>query len=160
MLAGSAVPGRVPSRVLIVGGGTAGWMCAALLNHAWRPLGTQVSLIESDAIGIIGVGEGSTPKMRRFFARLGIADHEWMPACNGTYKCGIRFPGWSTRPGYESYYHPFFTASDDPFIRAFYQNVVLRQHNIDANAHPDNFFPSNWDGWATRPTTLTISMRG
>ncbi len=144
MLAGSAVPGRVPSRVLIVGGGTAGWMCAALLNHAWRPLGTQVSLIESDAIGIIGVGEGSTPKMRRFFARLGIADHEWMPACNGTYKCGIRFPGWSTRPGYESYYHPFFTASDDPFIRAFYQNVVLRQHNIDANAHPDNFFPSNW----------------
>lgn len=110
----------VPSRVLIVGGGTAGWMCAALLHHAWSPLGTRVTLVESDAIGIIGVGEGSTPKMRRFFERLGIRDEEWMPVCNGSYKCGIRFPHWSTRPGYESYYHPFFTASDEHYIRAFY----------------------------------------
>lgn len=135
---------RVPTSVLIVGGGTAGWMCASLLQQAWGPQGTRVTLVESDAIGIIGVGEGSTPKMRRFFARLGIADHEWMPACNGTYKCGIRFPNWSTRPGYESYYHPFFTASDDGFIRSFYQNLVLRQHNIDTQANPDHYFLSNW----------------
>lgn len=135
---------RVPASVLIVGGGTAGWMCASLLQQAWGPQGTRVTLVESDAIGIIGVGEGSTPKMRRFFARLGIADHEWMPACNGTYKCGIRFPNWSTRPGYESYYHPFFTASDDGFIRSFYQNLVLRQHNIDTQANPDHYFLSNW----------------
>ncbi|HMM77080.1 MAG TPA: tryptophan 7-halogenase [Gammaproteobacteria bacterium] len=134
----------VPSRVLIVGGGTAGWMCAALLHHAWSPLGTRVTLIESDAIGIIGVGEGSTPKMRRFFARLGISEEEWMPACNASYKCGIRFPHWSTRPGYESYYHPFFTASDDPYIRGFHHNARLRQHGIDVQANPDHYFPSNW----------------
>ena len=109
--------GRIRS-IVIVGGGTAGWMTAALLAHAWRDAGTEITLVESDAIGIIGVGEGSTPKMRRFFAKLGLTDAEWMPACNGTYKCGIRFPKWSTRPGYESYYHPFFTMSDDPFIRA------------------------------------------
>ena len=133
-----------PRSVLIVGGGTAGWMTAALLAHAWRDAGTQITLVESDAIGIIGVGEGSTPKMRRFFAKLGLSDAEWMPACNGTYKCGIRFPKWSTRPGYESYYHPFFTMSDDPFIRAFYHNLSLRQHNIDVQANPDWFFPSNW----------------
>ena len=139
----NAVPAP-PGSLLIVGGGTAGWMTAALLAHAWREAGTQITLVESDAIGIIGVGEGSTPKMRRFFARLGIPDSEWMPACNGTYKCGIRFPKWSTRPGYESYYHPFFTMSDDPFIRAFYHNLSLRQHNIDVQANPDWFFPSNW----------------
>jgi len=133
-----------PGRILIVGGGTAGWMAAISLAHAWLPLGTEITLLESDAIGIIGVGEGSTPKMRRFFQKLGIADREWMPHCNGTYKCGIRFPHWSTRPGYESYYHPFFSMSDDPFIRAFYQNMTLRQRNLNAHALPDTFFLSNY----------------
>ena len=133
-----------PGRILIVGGGTAGWMAAITLAHAWRPLGAEITLLESDAIGIIGVGEGSTPKMRRFFQKLGIADQEWMPHCNGTYKCGIRFPGWSTRPGFESYYHPFFSMSDDPFIRAFYQNMILRQRNLDVHALPDTFFISNY----------------
>ena len=144
MSSSSSASARIPPRVLIVGGGTAGWMCAALLQHAWASLGTRVTLIESDAIGIIGVGEGSTPKMRRFFAGLGIRDEEWMPVCNGTYKCGIRFPHWSTRPGYESYYHPFFTVSDDSAIRDFHHNVVLRQHGIDVQANPDHFFLSNW----------------
>lgn len=133
-----------PGRILIVGGGTAGWMAAIALAHAWGQNGAQITLLESDAIGIIGVGEGSTPKMRRFFAKLGIPDSEWMPHCNGTYKCGIRFPGWSTRPGYESYYHPFFSASDDPYIRAFYQNLLQRQRNLDAHALPDTFFVSNY----------------
>jgi len=133
-----------PGHILIVGGGTAGWMAAVSMAHAWLPLGAKITLLESDSIGIIGVGEGSTPKMRRFFQKLGIADHEWMPHCNGTYKCGIRFPNWSTRPGYESYYHPFFSMSDDPFIRAFYQNMTLRQRNLDAHALPDTFFVSNY----------------
>jgi len=133
-----------PGRILIVGGGTAGWMAAMAMAQAWIPLGTEITLLESDAIGIIGVGEGSTPKMRRFFQKLGISDREWMPHCNGTYKCGIRFPNWSTRPGYESYYHPFFSTSDDPFIRAFYQNMTLRQRNLEAHALPDTFFVSNY----------------
>ncbi len=133
-----------PAHVLIVGGGTAGWMSAALMAHTWGKSGTRVTLLESDTIGIIGVGEGATPKMRRFFEKLGIAESAWMPACNATYKCGIRFPQWSTRPGYESYYHPFFTVSDDASIRAFHHNVTLRQHNIDVQANPDWFFLSNW----------------
>ena len=133
-----------PKRILIVGGGTAGWMSAIALAQAWQAPGVDIALLESDTIGIVGVGEGSTPKMRRFFQKLGISDAAWMPHCNGTYKCGIRFPGWSTRPGYESYYHPFFSMSDDPFIRAFYQNLVLRQQNFDTHAHPDNYFLSNY----------------
>ncbi|MGD9601149.1 MAG: tryptophan halogenase family protein [Gammaproteobacteria bacterium] len=137
-------PRAHPGHILIVGGGTAGWMAAISMAHAWLPLGAKITLLESDSIGIIGVGEGSTPKMRRFFHKLGVTDEEWMPQCNGTYKCGIRFPNWSTRPGFESYYHPFFSMSDDPFIRAFYQNMTLRQRNLDAHALPDTFFVSNY----------------
>jgi hypothetical protein len=130
--------------ILIVGGGTAGWMTAALLAHGWTKHGFNVTLLESDTIGIIGVGEGSTPKMRRFFDRIGISEAEWMPQCNATYKCGIRFPGWSTVPGYTTYYHPFFSQSDDGPIRAFYQNASLRSRNVDVHAHPDAFFVSNF----------------
>lgn len=131
-----------PGRILIIGGGTAGWMAAIAFSHAWPD--ATITLLESDTIGIIGVGEGSTPKMRQFFQNLGIPDAEWMPHCNGTYKCGIRFPGWSTRPQFESYYHPFFSESDNPSIRAFYQNVILRRENLDTHAHPDTFFVSNY----------------
>lgn len=140
----SGARGRPPERVLILGGGTAGWMTAALLAHAWAEHGTEITLMESQTIGTIGVGEGSTPKMRRFFERLGIPESEWMPACNATYKCGIRFPHWSTRKGYRSYYHPFFSNHDDATVRAFYQNSSIRSRNFDVHAHPDAFFVSNY----------------
>lgn len=130
-------------RILIVGGGTAGWMTAALFAHAWQKHGFDITLLESSAIGTIGVGEGSTPKMRRFFDRLGVSEAQWMSACNASYKCGIRFPGWSTRKGYQSYYHPFFAQDDDMTIRAFFNNVTLRARNFDVPAHPDAFFVSN-----------------
>ena len=131
-------------KILIVGGGTAGWMTAILFADAWRDTATEICLLESSDIGIIGVGEGSTPKMRRFFERLNIPESEWMPACNATYKCGIRFPDWSTRKGFKSYYHPFFSISDDHTVRAFAQNVAVRRENFDVHAHPDAFFVSNY----------------
>ncbi|MGR8920629.1 MAG: tryptophan halogenase family protein [Gammaproteobacteria bacterium] len=131
-------------KILIVGGGTAGWMTAALFAHAWGERGIEITLLESKSIGIIGVGEGSTPKMRRFFDRLGVSEAEWMPACNATYKCGIRFPDWSTRKGFRSYYHPFFTEKDDMTVRAFFQNASVRNRNFDVHGHPDAFFISNW----------------
>lgn len=133
-----------PGKILIVGGGTAGWMTAILFAHAWRETAQEICLLESSDIGIIGVGEGSTPKMRRFFEQLDIPESEWMPACNATYKCGIRFPEWSTSKGYKSYYHPFFSMSDDPTIRAFAQNVAVRRENFDVPAHPDSFFVSSY----------------
>lgn len=132
--------------ILIIGGGTAGWMAAMLFVHAWgKKHGVKVTLMESSAIGTIGVGEGSTPRMRRFFERIGVPEREWMPACNATYKCGISFPGWSTKPGFQTYYHPFFTPSDNSFIEWFYHNMVLRQaKNRDVHAHPDVFFVSRY----------------
>ena len=61
-----------PRSVVILGGGTAGWMTANLIHRRWASQGTRVTLIESTAIGIIGVGEGSTPQLKAFFDTLGI----------------------------------------------------------------------------------------
>lgn len=131
------------TRILIVGGGTAGWMAASLMATAWRDRDVEITLLESSDIGVIGVGEATTPKMRHFFERLGFDEADWMPECNATYKCGIRFPGWSTRPGFESYYHPFFTLGDREFVETFFHNVQLRQKNLKVHAHPNVFFVSN-----------------
>ena len=97
-----------PKNILIVGGGTAGWMTAIHMQHIWGDKGINITLIESPEIGIVGVGEGTTPMLREFYARLGIPEAEWMPPCNATYKCGISFPDWSTIDGYQSYFHPFY----------------------------------------------------
>ena len=129
-----------PNQIVIVGGGTAGWMAANLFQHAWKSFGTSITLIESSDIGTVGVGEGSTPYMRQFFKKLNIAESEWMPACNATYKCGIDFPNWSTQPGFESYYHPFFSSLDEPMAQAFFHNCTVRRKGYDAPAHPDDYF--------------------
>ena len=129
-----------PKHIVIVGGGTAGWMTANLLRHRWAKLGVAVTLVESAEIGTVGVGEGSTPYLRRFFATLGIAERDWMPACDATYKCGIRFPGWSTVPGYESYVHPFFNEADRELGNQFFTNACLRRRGQAADANPQDFF--------------------
>jgi glycine/D-amino acid oxidase-like deaminating enzyme len=130
---------------MILGGGTAGWMTACLLAQRWG--GKRITLVESPDVGIIGVGEGSTPQLRAFFQTLGLAEADWMPRCNATYKNGIRFSGWSDRPGFESYYHPFVTALDAQTLPAFTYNTRARRTGRDVWAHPDRFF---------LPTTLSV----
>lgn len=130
----------VPRSICILGGGTAGWMAANLFQHAWGKLGTQVQLIESSDIGIIGVGEGSTPQLKAFFDKLGIAEREWMPRCGATYKTGIEFIGWSERPGFERYFHPFPTDLDSHTAPLFFHNAHARRNGIDIPAHPDPYF--------------------
>lgn len=130
-----------PLRIVIVGGGTAGWMAGSLMAHHWGAA-AQVTVLESPDIGIIGVGEGSTPQFKAFFDRLGITESTWMPQCNATYKAGIRFDGWSARPGYESYFHPFATALDSHTAPAFFFNSRARRTGRDVCAHGDRFFVS------------------
>ncbi len=125
---------------VILGGGTAGWMAACLLADQWRDRGAKVTLVESRDIGIIGVGEGSTPQLRAFFDKLDIAENEWMPACDATYKNGISFHGWSNRPGHESYFHPFPTPLDSHTAAKFFYNTQARRTGRDVAAHPDQFF--------------------
>ncbi|MEO0346734.1 MAG: tryptophan halogenase family protein [Pseudomonadota bacterium] len=126
--------------LLIVGGGTAGWMAANLLQHLWGDKGTQITLIESTAVGTVGVGEGTTPRIKEYFDRLGIPEHEWMPACHATYKCGINFPGWTTDAGPDSYCHPFYSQLDADGAAQFFRNCDLRREGYDVPTHPDSFF--------------------
>jgi hypothetical protein len=131
---------KPPQSVIILGGGTAGWMTANLIHRQWRHFGTEVTLIESAEIGIVGVGEGSTPQLKAFFDDLGISEAEWMPRCNATYKAGIEFVGWSDRPGYERYFHPFPTDVDHFTQPRFFYATRARRTGRDVPAHPDPFY--------------------
>ena len=95
---------RMPVRVVVLGGGTAGWMSAAALQKLLGPL-VEVTLVESEDIGIVGVGEATLPHIRGFVERLGIDEAAFMKATHATYKLGIDFRDFG-RIG-ESYIHPF-----------------------------------------------------
>jgi tryptophan 6-halogenase len=125
-------------RFVILGGGTAGWMAACLIARHWPQ--HLVTVVESPDIGIIGVGEGSTPQLKSFFETLGLTESEWMPRCNATYKTGISFHGWSERTGFEYYFHPFHTQLDRFTEQQFAFHTRARRTGRDIWAHPDRFF--------------------
>jgi len=129
-----------PFNFVILGGGTAGWMCALYFQNKWKGKNIAVTLVESPQIGIVGVGEGSTPSLKNFFDDVEIDESEWMKDCNATYKVGIRFDGWSSAPGFESYRHPFPNQVDGFSTEGFAQYCHMRRTFMDINAHPDQFF--------------------
>ncbi|MHB8530493.1 MAG: tryptophan halogenase family protein [Caulobacteraceae bacterium] len=101
------------NEILIVGGGTAGWMAAAYLARrfgARRPGGIKVTLIESSDIATVGVGEGTFPSIKKLLLALDVEEAVFMRACSAAFKQGFRFVDWATAPvgdAHSHYYHPF-----------------------------------------------------
>jgi tryptophan halogenase len=117
--------------IVIVGGGTAGWMAAAGLAHALKGLGCTISLVESDDIGTVGVGEATVPHLRAFNDSLQIDEAEFVRAVRGTFKLGIQFVDWG-RIG-DSYVHGFGTIGHDYRALPFHQ-YWLKLH-LQGKAH-------------------------
>lgn len=103
-------------KVVIAGGGTAGWLTAAALSKQMGEL-LDITLIESDEIGTVGVGEATIPPMRTFHRLLGIDEQAFMRATNATFKLGIQFENWS-KIG-EQYFHSFGVTGRQTLITEF-----------------------------------------
>ena len=98
------------NKIVIVGGGTAGWISALLLQKALnKATGNtcQITLIEASDIPTVGVGEATVPHLKRAFKFMEIDEAEWMRACNATFKTSIKYVNWSGRPENDVYWHPF-----------------------------------------------------
>jgi len=117
-------------RIIIIGGGTAGWMTAAGLASMLGGTGLKITLIESEAIGIVGVGEATLPHIRLFNETIGVNEAEFMAATSATFKLGIEFVNWA-RKG-DSYIHPFgeFGMANDGVAFHHYWRRVMDEPGI------------------------------
>jgi len=111
-------------RIVILGGGTAGWMSAAMLGKLFGNK-IAITLVESDEIGTVGVGEATVPVLHMFNRLLGIDENEFVRATEATFKLGIKFENWGKLN--HSYFHPFGQYGDNFDIAPFYQ-YWLRLH--------------------------------
>ncbi|ASR42700.1 tryptophan halogenase [Xanthomonas citri pv. mangiferaeindicae] len=109
-------PGRI-RKVVIAGGGTAGWLAACALAHQFRDR-LDITLVESEQIGTVGVGESTVPPIRTFHRFLQIDEQAFLRAVSGTFKLSISFEHWR-RPG-DRYIHPFGATGQGTWAAAFH----------------------------------------
>ena len=113
-------------KLVIAGGGTAGWMTALLAKRALGQA-VEVELVESDQIGIVGVGEATIPPIQTFNRYVGLDERELLRETHGTIKLAIRFEGWKRRG--ESYYHTFGAPGASMGFCTF-QNYLARANRL------------------------------
>lgn len=116
-------------KIVIVGGGTAGWITAASLIRVLPAKEYSICLVESDQIGTVGVGEATIPPIREFHRMLGVSEQEFIRKTQATFKLGIEFDGWSKEG--QSYFHPF-----GEYGRQF-DSVAFHQYWLRANSLQD-----------------------
>ncbi len=131
---------RPLGKIVIVGGGTSGWLAASMLcQHLKREL-CEIELVESEELGTIGVGESTVPPFVGLIQRLGIDEQEFIRATDGTYKLGIKFVGWHQRS--DSYFHPFGVIGKPIGNHDFYQCWLKARAEGNTSALQD-FSPCN-----------------
>ncbi len=135
---GTDAHNQVRRRIVIVGGGTAGWMMAAGLG-ALMGKRLDITLIESEAIGTVGVGEATLPHIRNFNSRIGIDEAEFMRATQATIKLGIEFVDWRVKG--ERYLHPFGAFGHDMAGTAFHHHWLRARRGGDAHPIGDYSLP-------------------
>jgi tryptophan 7-halogenase len=155
---------RTNSRIVIVGGGTAGWMAAAALARFTASV-YSITLIESDAIGTVGVGEATIPQIHHFNHALGIDEAEFVRETQGTFKLGIQFVDW-LRPGH-SYMHAFGAVGRPLGLLEFHHywlrgqklgvNHGLDAYSLSASAARANAFTAAVPGVNGQPTPVTYA---
>ena len=118
--------------VVVVGGGTAGWMAAAAFSRLLDAGTTRITVVESDEIGTVGVGEATIPPLIAYNSMLDINEDEFLSATQGTFKLGIEFVDWGA-PG-ERYFHPFGPHGQD-FRGVHFHQLYLRE--LKRRALPD-----------------------
>ena len=111
-------------KVVIAGGGTAGWIAAASLSRLLGPL-LDITLVESDAIGTVGVGEATIPTHRTFHHLMGIDEREFMRATKATFKLGIAFENWGGQG--DRYIHSFGQVGKSNWMGEFYNIWMYAQ---------------------------------
>ncbi len=122
-------------KVIIVGGGTAGWMTASFLSQA-LPKSVQIQLIESDEISTIGVGEATIPPIINFNTALGIDENEFIKATQATFKLGIQFKNWGGLG--ETYTHGFGNMGHNTGLVEFY-HYWLKMHQAGQAERIDDY---------------------
>ncbi len=142
-------------KIVIVGGGTSGWMAAAMISRALGTVNHDITLIESEEIGTVGVGEATIPPIQQFNRQLGIDEDDFIRQTHATFKLGIRFDGWRSG-GNDSYFHPFGYLGQDMDGTSFHQ-YWLRFARLSGNFDYGRF---NVETLAARQNRFARSPRG
>ncbi|MEL7447255.1 MAG: tryptophan halogenase family protein [Pseudomonadota bacterium] len=127
-------------KIIIVGGGSAGWMTAAALSDTLGPR-CEITLVESEVIGTVGVGEATIPPIRHFNKRLGIDEATFVKETAGSYKLGIQFVDWA-RLGH-SYFHPFGQYGAE-FDKVPFYHFWMRESLAGRTSAPIDEFSMCW----------------
>jgi tryptophan 7-halogenase len=125
---------------VIVGGGTSGWIMAAVLSRVFEGSNIDITLVESPTIGTIGVGEATVPSFIDLLTFLDVPGKDFIEKTNATFKLGIKFKDWQ-KPG-ESYWHPFGFIGSNPDGLDFFQHWLKTYLNSDQPHAYTDFAPS------------------